>query len=362
MRKFLLLGLLAMSGCAQLNPIQQEDLLNTTPVDSKYQYVPLPSGMQGDPELSEHVIELPAGKSFYRAYALPKNHGRFNVQLRTYLDRTPLGDGFFYPVIELRGRDNKIIEIVRPQLRFTQLSPEGRYAAVPLELNPDVGYFVIRTEPKLYGQDASYTTAHQGASWSYSVSPFTKRKPARYLHLGTLELLTPDEGYSRPYEKMSGPYWQFAWGRGSETLVNGKDIFPGMSLGGGPIMSLGYAWGISGRPSSSVRTSLGLGYYGLEDSDGDAHKQYFVASDILWVESNHVSSLGIGVDIRGAHTYDNGVVSTTFKPAWGPKLMLELRGALGVSIGAYMSWLSFEDEEGNDTGSNQVGFYLSRLY
>lgn len=362
MRKFALLSLLILSGCAQLTPLQQEALLTDAQVDAQYEYVELPYGMQGDPDLSEHVIELPAGKSFYRAYELPKGHGRFNVQLRTYLDRTVLGDGFFYPVVELRGYDQKVIEIVRPQLRFTQLSPDGRYAAIPIELNPDVGYFVIRTEPKLYGQDASYTTAHQGASWSYSVSPFAKRKPARYLHLGTLELLTPDEGFARPYEKMSGAYWQFAMGRGNETLVKSKEFFPSMTLGGGPIMSLGYAWGVSGRPSSTVRTSIGLGYYGLEGNDGETHSQYFLASDILWVESNHMSSLGFGLDVRGAHTYDAGGESVSYKPAWGPKVILEIRGELGVSLGSYFSWLSFEDDAGNKTSSNQIGFYLTRLY
>lgn len=362
MRKVLLLSLLVMGGCAQLTPMQQEVALNQSEVDARYEYIELPKGLQGDPDLSEHVIELPAGKSFYRGYALPKPHGRFAVQLRTYLERTVKGDGFFYPVIELRDFNHKVIEIIRPQLRFTQLSPEGRYAAVPIELNPDVGYMVIRTEPKLYGQEASYTTAHQGASWSYSVSPFTKRKPAHYLHLGKLELLTPDEGFSRPFEKMSGPYWQFSWGRGGDQLVAGKDIFPSMTLGGGPIMSLGYAWGISGRPSSSVRTSLGLGYYAVEDSDGDSHKQYFAASDLLWVESNQVSSIGVGLDIRGGHTYENDGVTAEFDPTWGPKVMIEIRGAMGVSLGAYMSWLTFTDQSGNETGSNQFGLFLSRLY
>jgi len=353
---------LMMVGCAQLSPIQQEVLLEEVAVDASYQYEALPVGMQGDPDLSDHVIELPAGKSFYKGYSLPKPHGRFAIQLRTYLDRTPVGDGFFYPVVEIRDFNKKIIDIVRPQLRFTQLSPQGRYAAIPIELNPDVGFIVIRTEPKLYGQEASYTTAHQGASWSYSVSPFTKRKPASYLHLGSLELLTPDEGFSRPFEKMSGPYWQFSWGRGGEKLVSGTDIFPSMNLGGGPIMSLGYAWGISGRPSSVIRSSLGLGFYAVEDSDGDMHTQYFAASDLLWVESNQVSSLGIGLDVRAGHVYENDGVEAKFDPAWGPKVIVEIRGAMGVSLGAYMSWLTFTDEQGEEFGSNQFGLYLSRLY
>jgi len=362
--KQMFLGLLClgMVGCSQMSTYEQAALLSEAVADAEYVFEPFPWGLQGDPELQEHVIELPAGKTFYRAYELPERRGRFSVQLRTYIVKTPKGDGFFYPVVELLDSNKRLIEKMKPQLRFTQLSPEGRYAAVPIEINPDVSFMVIRTEPKLYGQEASYTTKHQGASWSYSVSPFSKREPASYMVLGQLELLTPDEGYGRPFEKLSGPYWQVTWGRGQKKLLSGSDFLPNMTLGGGLNATLGYSFAIPGRPSSSVRTGLGLTYYTLNDANSQSNTQYGFTGDLLWVESNQVSSIGIGLTGVSGLTLEVPGQDLEYKPAFGPKVLLEVRGAMGVSLGAYFSWLTYEDQFGETTGSNQFGLYLHRLY
>ncbi|NVK37999.1 MAG: hypothetical protein HWE18_08750 [Gammaproteobacteria bacterium] len=351
-----------LGACASLTPMEQQALLSTTPASQQIQFEPLPVGMQGDPNLEDGVIEVAGKKSFYKGYQLPVGHGSFVVQLRTYIDNTPQGDGFFYPVIELYDFDMRQIDVMRPQLRFTQFSSKGRYAALPIRLNPDVGFFVIRTEPKLFGQEASYTTAHEGASWSYSVTPFNKRKAAMYLPLGQLELLTPDEGFAQPFEKMSGAFWQFSFDRGGEELAVAEDYLPNLTLGGGPIFSLGYAFSVPSRPFSSIRASAGYSYLSVSDKDGSSHKQSFMTGDLLWVESNQVSSLGIGVTYRGAHEYTTGGVTTEFDPVWGPKIAAEIRGAMGVSLGAQLSWLSFTDETGEKRSSNQAGIYLIKLY
>jgi hypothetical protein len=356
------LCILLLSGCAQLTVRDQMNDLNSRTVDTEYQFEELPTGMQADPDLDEQVIELSTGRSFYKAYELPRFHQRLTIQLRTYIDKTELGDGFFYPVIELYGSNGALIEIIKPQLRFTQASSKGRYSAIPIDLNRDVTRFVIRTEPNLYGEEASYTTQHQGASWSYSVTPFSKRKPASYLPLGKLELLTPDEGFSRPFEKMSGPYWQFSFSRGAQTLDSAEEYLPNLTLGGGPVLSFGYSWAVAGRPSSSIRTSLGGSYYGLSADDGSSREQYFLSSDLLWVESNHVSSIAVGLTARAAHEYKGQGQTFEYKPAFGPKVALEIRGAMGVSLGAYLSRLTFEDQSGVEVKSNQAGLYLMRLY
>lgn len=353
---------LVLAACSSLTPMEQQALLNTTPVSTALDFEELPVGMQGDPDLGEGVIEVGGKKSFYRGYRLQPGHGSFVVQLRTYIEKTPQGDGFFYPVIELYDFNMRQIDVMRPQLRFTQFSSKGRYAALPIRLNPDVGFFVIRTEPKLFGQEASYTTAHEGASWSYSVTPFNKRKAAMYLPLGQLELLTPDEGFSQPFEKMSGAFWQFSFDRGGKELAVAEDYLPNLTLGGGPVFSLGYAFAVPSRPFSSIRTSLGYSYLSVSDKDGSTHKQSFAAGDVMWVESNQVSSLGIGLTYRGAHEYTVSGVTTEFDPAWGPKVAAEIRGAMGVSLGAQLSWLSFTDEYGEKHSSNQAGIYLIKLY
>ena len=82
----------------------------------------------------------------------------------------------------------------------------------------------------------------------------------------------------------------------------------------------------------------------------------------MWVESNQVSSVGIGLTARGAHEFSAGGVKTELDPAWGPKVMVEIRGAMGVSLGVQLSWLDFTDQQGNDIASNQIGFFLSKLY
>ncbi len=350
------------AGCARLSPMQQENLLQNTAMTNGYEFESLPVGMQADPDIQKSVIELPNGKSFYKAYKLVKGHGNLVIQLRTYIEKSNVGDGFFYPVVELLDFNQNVIEILRPQLRFTQLSSLGRYAAVPIRLTRDVGYVVIRTEPKLYKQEASYSKKHQGSSWTYSVTPFDKRHSARYLPLGRLELLTPDAGFNQPFEKMSGPFWVFAVQKGGAKLKGNDTYLPDMTLGGGPNFSLGYAFSIPSRPFSSVRTSVGAGYYWLEDDAGSDHEQYFLNADILWVESNQVSSLGFGLTAVGEHTYKTGGLNTNYKPAFGPKIILEIRGAMGVSMGAQMSWLSFEDENGNSRGSDQIGLYLAKFY
>lgn len=358
----LMVSVLMLSACSSLSPMEQQNLLQSTPVSNGYQFEPLPVGMQDDPELADGVIEIDGKKSFYKGYKLPSGHGSFVIQLRTYIEKTQVGDGFFYPVIEMYDFDMRQIDVIRPQLRFTQFSSDGRYAALPIRLNPEVGFFIIRTEPKLFGQEASYTTSHEGASWSYSVTPFNKRKSATYLPLGRLELLTPDEGFNQPFEKMSGAYWQFTYDRGGEELAVAKDYLPNLTLGGGPIFSLGYAFAIPSRPSSSLRASLGYSYLSVSAKSGGSHEQQFAAGDLMWVESNQVSSVGIGVTYRGAHKYSASGTTTKFDPTWGPKVMVEIRGSMGVSLGAQLSWLTFTDEQGNEQSSDQIGVFLSKLY
>ena len=354
--------MLLLGGCSQLTVREQMTQLNTVQPDGDFQFIELPFGMQGDPELEDGVIELPAGRSFYKGYKLPSGHSRLVVQLRTYITKTEIGEGFFYPVIEMYSKQGVLLEIKKPQLRFTQLSSSGRYAAVPLEFNRDVASFVIRTEPKLYGEDASYTTQHQGSSWSYSVTPFSKRKAASYLPLGTLELLTPDEGFNQPFEKMSGPYWQFSMGRGEKSLAPAEDYLPNLTLGGGPSLTFGYSWAVSGRPSSSIRSSLGLGYYALSSTGNSTHTQSYLMSDLLWVESNQISSLAFGFTARGLHEYKGAGEAKEYESTFGPKVAVEIRGSMGVSLGAYMSWLTFTDQDGNEFDGNQIGMYLMRLY
>lgn len=353
---------LLLSACASLSPLDQRALLNTTEVSQQLKFEPLPIGMQGDPDLSTGVIEIDGKRSFYKAYEIEKGHASIVIQLRTYIQKTPQGDGFFYPVVELYDYDFEAVGVQRPQLRFTQISSAGRYAAVPIRLNPEVGYIVIRSEPKLFGEEASYTTNHEGASWSYSVSPFSKRKSATYLPLGKLELLTPDEGFPQPFEKLSGAFWQLSYDRGGIKLATAEDYLPNLTLGGGPIFSLGYSFAIPSRPSSSVRASGGFSYLSVNDKSGGSHTQSFFASDLLWVESNHVSSLGVGLTFRGAHKYSAAGIDEEFDPVLGPKLMVEIRGAMGVSLGAQLSSLTFTDKSGKEHTSNQVGFSLTKLY
>jgi hypothetical protein len=356
-----LLMFLVLGGCAQMSAQSQQSLLESVEASNEYLFEPLPMGMQGDPGIEDQVIELPSGKSFYKGYSLLKGHAGLNVQLRTYIQRSPQGDGFFYPVVEFFDFNLKSIEVLRPQLRFTQLSPDGRYAAVPLQISRDVGYMVIRTEPKLYDQEASYTKQHQGSSWSYSVSPFAKRLPASYLRLGNLELLTPDEGLSRPFEKLSGPYWQVTFQKGDETVASAGDFIPDMTLGGGPSFSLGYSFAVPSRPSASVRAALGASYYTLNNSNGD-FEQSGLIGDLLWVESNQVSSIGLGVTVNAEHSLRQAGETINYKTTWGPKVLIEMRGAMGVSLGAHLSWLTFEDGNGQETRSNQIGVYFIRLY
>ncbi len=351
-----------LGACSQVTVREQMQQLDQMQSDSVYQFQALPFGMQDDPELEDGVIELPAGRSFYKGYDLPVGHSRLVLQLRTYIKKTEIGEGFFYPVVELYSKTGALLEVKKPQLRFTQLSSTGRYAAVPLELDREVARFIIRTEPKLYGEDASYTTQHQGSSWSYSVTPFSKRKAASYLPLGSLELLTPDEGFNQPFEKMSGAYWQFSMGRGASTLASAEDYLPNLTLGGGPALNFGYSWAVSGRPSSSIRTSLGLGYYALSSTGNSTHSQTYLMSDLLWVESNQVSSLAIGLTARGVHEYTGEGSTKTYDPTFGPKVAVEIRGSMGVSLGAYVSWLTFKDQDGNESVGNQIGMYLMRLY
>ena len=354
--------LIVLGGCAQLTPRGQMSLLQSTAISEQYAFEQLPAGMQGNPDLSEQVIELPSGKSFYKGYELAAGHRAFVVQLRTYIEKSQRGDGFFYPVIELFDAQRQRIKVVRPQLRFTQVSAEGRYAVVPLQITRDVASFVIRTEPKLYGQEASYTKQHSGASWSYSVSPFTKRHAASYLALGQLELLTPDEGYSSPFEKISGPFWLFSHQKGAHKLASGEQYLPDLTLGGGPKLSLGYAYGVAGRPGSSVRASLGASYYAVTDSAGVNHRQQGLSGDLLWVESNQVSSLGFGITANSGLSYHKSGTTVEYEDNWGPKLVLEIRGAMGVTLGVQVSWLEFEDQQGNKINSDQLGFYLARFY
>lgn len=356
-----MLSVLWLAGCASLTPGQQKNLLETMPVSTAYQFEELPNGMQSNPELENGVIELPAGKSFYKGYQLEQDHRAMALQLRTYIQGSAQGDGFFYPVVELYDFNMKSIDVIKPQLRFTQLSAQGRYAVVPITLTKEVGFFVIRTEPKLYDQEASYTTKHQGASWSYSVTPFAKRKPASYLPLGGLELLTPDEGFSRPYEKMSGFFWQFSMNKGSEDLASGEDYLPDLTLGGGPEFAVGYSFAVPGRPLSSIRASLGASYLMLNDS-GNSHSQQFLSSDVMWVESNQVSSVGLGVTSRFAHEYRKFGKTIEYDPAFGPKLLIEIRGSMGVTLGAQMSWLDYKTPEGETLNGNYMGLYMAKFY
>lgn len=353
-------GSLFLTACSTLSPMEQRSLLENQAAQDQYAFESLPMGLQGSPKLETGVVELPTGKTFYKGYSLAKGHGVLSVQLRTYIQHNDEGDGFFYPVVELFDYNLKPIEVIRPQLRFTQLSSQGRYAAIPLTLTRDVGYLVIRTEPKLYGQEASYTTKHQGASWSYSVTPFAKRKPASYLPLGTVELLTPDEGFSRPYEKMSGAFWQFSMNKSGTKLASSEDYLPDLTLGSGPEFAVGYAFGISGRPSTSIRTSLGYSY--LQLSDEGTHEQSLASADLLWVESNHVSSIGFGLTSRFGHEYTLSGNTTEFDPAFGPKVLLEIRGSMGVSIGVQAAWLEYKDQAGQSYDGDYVGFYLAKFY
>ncbi|WP_353347968.1 hypothetical protein [Oceaniserpentilla sp. 4NH20-0058] len=353
---------LSLSACSGLTPIEQRNLLDNTPAKDVLSFEPLPVGMQEDPDLSSGVIDINGKKSFYKAYELPKGHGSFVIQLRTYIQKSEEGDGFFYPVIELYNYAMEQVDIQRPQLRFTQFSSAGRYAAVPVRLNPDIGYVVIRTEPKLFGQEASYTTNHEGASWSYSVSPFSKRKPAAYLPLGHLELLTPDEDFPQPFEKLSGPFWQFAFDKGGYDLATAEDYLPDLTLGGGPMLSMGYSFAVPSRPSSSIRASLGFGYLSVGDKSGASHSQFYGMSDLLWVESNQVSSLGLGLTFRGGHQYTLSGDKYKFDPTFGPKVFAEIRGAMGVSLGAQLSWLTFTRADGEKYTSNQAGIFFTKLY
>ena len=65
-----MVGLLLLSACSSLSPIEQQNLLKSTPVSSSYEFSPLPVGMQGDPELADGVIEIDGKKSFYKGYQL----------------------------------------------------------------------------------------------------------------------------------------------------------------------------------------------------------------------------------------------------------------------------------------------------
>ncbi len=130
----------------------------------------------------------------------------------------------------------------------------------------------------------------------------------------------------------------------------------------GPALSFGYSWAVSGRPSSSIRSSLGASYYSLGSSGNSTHTQSFLTSDLLWVESNHVSSLAFGLTAVGSHTYKGAGVESEFDPTFGPKIAVEIRGSMGVSLGAYMSWMTFKDENGNEFDGDQIGLYLMRLY
>ncbi|WP_396586712.1 hypothetical protein [Bermanella sp. R86510] len=365
MRCFRLLALLGLtfilSACSVVSYDEQGYSLESITPDTQYQYQPLPFGMQDDPDITSQVIEVEGGRSFYQAYELPPRRSSIVIQLRTYLlDHALQGAGYFYPVVELKDRNQKTVKTIRPQLRFTQLSNKGRYAAVPLEVPQTIAFMVIRTEPKLYGQEASYSTKHEGSSWSYSVSPFNDVKSARYLPAGELEILTPEPGFSRPFEKMMGPFWQLGFTRSEEVLVEASEYVPNLTLGGGPEFEVGYALSIPRRPSSTVRASIGGGYYQL--SDNGTHRQHYAKAELMWVESNQVSSIGFGVTSRFAHEYKTPNTTYEFDPSYGPKLLIEIRGAMGTSLGAHISWLDYEDQFGNSYSGTQTGLYFTKLY
>ncbi|EAT13560.1 hypothetical protein HF888_08970 [Bermanella marisrubri] len=358
---FVLVFLAIVSGCSSVSYMDQMTSLDRAQPHDEYQYEDLPLGMQDDPGITEKVINIDGSRSFYQAYALPPRRGTLILQLRTYLlSGSGQHAGYFYPVIELQDRNKETYEIIKPQLRFTQLSSEGRYAAVPLTLSEKAAYLVIRTEPKLYGQEASYSTKHSGASWSYSVSPFNEVEPAEYLPAGKLELLTPEKGFSQPFERMKGPFWQLGYARSKEVLVEAGDFTPNLSLGAGPELDYGYALPVYGRPSSTIRASLGGSYYQLSDSG--THRQIYAKAELLWVESNQVSSLGFGITSRFAHEYETPDVTYEFESTFGPKLFVEIRGEMGAAIGAHISWLEYEDQFGNETSATQTGFYFTKLY
>jgi hypothetical protein len=111
-----------------------------------------------------------------------------------------------------------------------------------------------------------------------------------------------------------------------------------------------------------LRASLGYSYLSVSAKSGGSHEQQFAVGDLMWVESNQVSSVGFGLTFRGAHKYSASGVETEFDPTWGPKLMVEIRGSMGVSLGAQFSWLTFTDEQGNKQSSDQIGVFLSKLY
>lgn len=362
-KKSLLIGLCcALGACSSLNPKAQRELLATAPADEQVTFQSLPSGNLGTIDLEDRVIEIQGGRSFYKAYALPARHGAFYVQLRTYIEKTDEGDGFFYPIIELLDANQNRLQLIKPQLRFTQLGTEGRYAALPLHLTPEVAYVIIRTDPKLYDQQASYTTKHEGSSWSYSISPFDKRYPAQYLPLGKVELLTPDEGYPVPFEKLVGPYWQVAIAQGGAKLATTNDFLPDLTLAGGPSFSLGYAWPVAGRPFSTIRTQVGYSYYTAQGESGDDYTQKYLTADALWVESNQSSSLGLGLTHTNMHTWETGDGEISYDPSLGPKLLLEIRGSMGVTLGTQFSWMAFTDENGRARRSNAWGVYLNSFF
>lgn len=354
--------LAGLSACAQMTPKQSFDTLANTQADSEYQYTELPLGFHGFLDLKDHVIGLPSGKSYYAAYVLPKTRSGYYLQLRTYIQKTAKGDGYFYPVVEFRDKNRKLIETLKTQLRFTQQSSDGLYAAIPLQIMPDTRYLVIRSEPKLFGQDASYSTANQGASWSYSATPFDKNKPATYLPFGGVELLTPDAGQSVPFEKLTGPYWQVSLQHGTTRLAKTDEYIPDVTLAGGPILSLGYAFKIPGRPFGSLRTQVGYGYYSMEDKNGFSNTEEFMTADALWVESNQVASLGFGITYTDAHSWQHAGQKTDFKASLGPKLIIEMRGAMGVTLGAGVSWMTYQTEDGVNQRNNQWSLSLSKFF
>ena len=362
-KKALLISLPFLLGaCSSLSVQEQRSLLVNSPADDVVQFKPLPTGNTGGIDLEDKVIEIKSGRSFYQAYALEPGHPAFYVQLRTYIERTSEGDGFFYPVIDLLDANKKRLKQIKPQLRFTQQGTEGRYAAVPLHLTRDVAFVVIRTDPKLYEQEASYTTKHEGASWSYSVSPFDKRYPAKYLPLGNVELLTPDTGYNVPFEKLSGPYWQVAIAQGGSKLASTDDFLPDLTLAGGPSFSLGYAWAVPSRPFSTIRTQMGYSYYTAQGESGADYTQKYMTADALWVESNQVSSIGFGLTHTNLHTWETGDGEISYDPSTGAKLILEIRGSMGVTIGAQLSWMDFTDENGDSQRSNAWGIYFNSFF
>ena len=117
---------------------------------------------------------------------------------------------------------------------------------------------------------------------------------------------------------------------------------------------------VPGRPLSSIRSSLGVSY--LQLSDNGSHEQQFASADVMWVESNQVSSIGIGLTSRFAHEYSVSGVTTEFDPTFGPKVLLEIRGSMGVTLGAQMSWLEYETESGETFDGDYVGLYLAKFY